>query len=74
VLASQPQVLLAQRTLFPPQTEYVAALEGLWFNAVPVGALLLGDGREAPARPDEIDVPAREIKVPMMPPTMSTEE
>jgi len=74
MLASYPQVLLAQRTLFQLQTEYIAALEGLWVNTVTLRGLLLTDGLEAPARPGEIDMPVREINVPMMPRTMSREE
>lgn len=74
MLASYPQVLLAQRTLFQMQTEYIAALEGLWMNVITLRGLLLTDGLEAPARPGEVDMPVREINVPMAPRTMPREE
>lgn len=64
MLASYPQVLLAQRTLFQLQTEYIAGLEGLWMNVITLRGLLLTDGLEAPARPGEVDMPVREINVP----------
>lgn len=67
MLASYPQVLLAQRTLFQLQTEYIAALESLWMNVITLRGLLLTDGLEAPARPGEVDMPVREINVPMAP-------
>ncbi|MCL5289405.1 MAG: TolC family protein [Acidobacteria bacterium] len=66
MLASYPQVLLAQRTLFQLHTEYIAALEGLWMSGITLRGLLLTDGLEAPARPGEVDMPVREINVPMM--------
>jgi len=65
--ASYPQVLTAQRTLFQLQTDYISALEGLWMNAITLRGLLLTDGLEPPARPSEIDLPVREINVPMSP-------
>ncbi len=67
MLASYPQVLTVQRTLFQLQTDYIAALEGLWMNAITLQGLLLTDGLEAPARPGEINMPVREINVPMAP-------
>ena len=65
MLASYPQVLLAQRTLFQLQTEYIAALEGQWMNVITLRGFLLTDGLEAPATPSEVDMPVREINVPM---------
>jgi cobalt-zinc-cadmium efflux system outer membrane protein len=65
MLASYPQVLLAQRTLFHLQSDYITALEELWMNDVALRGLLLTDGLEAPARPGEIDMPVREINLPM---------
>lgn len=64
MLASYPQVLLAQRTLFQLQTEYIAALESLWMNVITLRGLLLTDGLEAPGRPGEVDMPVREINLP----------
>ncbi len=72
MLASYPQVLLAQRTLFHLQNDYIAALEELWMNDIALRGLLLTDGLEAPARPGEIDMPVREINLPM-PRAMSSE-
>ena len=65
MLASYPQVLLAQRTLFQLQSDYISALEGLWMNDIALRGLLLTDGLEAPARPGEIDMPVREINLPL---------
>lgn len=74
MLASYPQVLLAQRTLFQLQTDYISALESLWMNVITLRGLLLTDGLEAPARPGEVDMPVREINVPMAPRRTSREE
>ncbi len=74
MLASYPQVLLAQRSLFQLHTEYIDALEQLWTNVITLRGLLLTDGLEAPARPGEVDLPVREINVPMMPRLRSREE
>ncbi len=74
MLASYPQVLLAQRTLFQLHTEYIDALEQLWTNVITLRGLLLTDGLEAPARPGEVDLPVREINVPMTPRMRSREE
>jgi cobalt-zinc-cadmium efflux system outer membrane protein len=65
--ASYPQVLRVQQTLFQLQDGYISALEGLWVNAITLQGLLLTDGLEPPARPGEIDLPVREINVPMTP-------
>ena len=63
--ASYPQVLLTQRTLFQMQTDYIAALEGLWANAITLQGFLLTEGLEAPTRPGDVDRPVREINVPL---------
>lgn len=63
--ASYPQVLLTQRKLFQLQTDYIAALEGLWTNAITLQGFLLTEGLEAPTRPGDVDRPVREINVPM---------
>ena len=65
--ASYPQVLKAQQILFQLQDGYIFALERLWVNAITLQGLLLTDGLEPPARPSEIDMPVREINVPMQP-------
>jgi outer membrane protein, heavy metal efflux system len=65
MLASYPQVLKVQQTLFELHDGYIAALEGLWVNAITLQGLLLTDGLEPPARPGEIDLPVREINVPL---------
>jgi cobalt-zinc-cadmium efflux system outer membrane protein len=62
--AAYPQVLIAQRTLFQLQTDYIGALENLWTNALALKGFLLTDGLEAPARPGELDRPVREINLP----------
>ena len=62
--AAYPQVLIAQRSLFQLQTDYITGLEGLWANATILKGFLLSDGLEAPARPGEMDRPVREINVP----------
>lgn len=62
--AAYPQVLIAQRTLFQLQTDYISALESLWTNALALKGFLLTDGLEAPARPGELDRPVREINLP----------
>ena len=65
VAAAYPQVLIAQRTLFQLQTDYIEALESLWTNSIALRGYLLTDGLEAPARAGEMDQPVREINVPM---------
>jgi outer membrane protein, heavy metal efflux system len=47
--AAYPQALIAQRTLFQSQTEYVAALVDLWQNVVQLRGMLLMGGLDAPA-------------------------
>jgi len=62
--AAYPQVLIAQRTYFQLQAEYVAALENLWTASIAINSFLLTDGLEAPSRPTEMDRPVREVDVP----------
>jgi outer membrane protein, heavy metal efflux system len=64
MLASYPQVLKVQQTLFELHDSYIAALEELWVNAITLQGLLLTDGLELPARPGEINMPVREINLP----------
>lgn len=63
--AAYPQVLVAQRTWFQLQTNYIAALQNVWTNAIALRGFLLTDGLEAPARAGEMDQPVREINVPV---------
>lgn len=63
--AAYPQVLIAQRTLFQLETNYVATLENAWINAVALQGLLLTDGLDLPAAPGELDRPVREINMPV---------
>ena len=63
--AAYPQVLIAQRTLFQLQTEYIASLESLWVSTVTLKGFLLSDGLEAPTPPTEVDRPVRETNLPM---------
>jgi cobalt-zinc-cadmium efflux system outer membrane protein len=65
VAAAYPQVLIAQRTLFQLQTDYIEALESLWTSSIALRGYLLTDGLEAPARAGEMDLPVREINVPI---------
>lgn len=71
--ASYPQVLMTQRMMLELQTEYITALEKVQANAVALRGFLLTDGLEAPARPQDLDRPVREINVPSMG-TMAAEE
>lgn len=70
VTASYPQMLKAQHTLYQLQADYISALEGLWVNGITLKGLLLTDGLEPPARPGEVDLPVREINVPMTQPAI----
>lgn len=63
--AAYPQVLIAQRTLFQLETNYIAELENAWINAVALQGLLLTDGLDLPAAPGELDRPVREINMPV---------
>jgi cobalt-zinc-cadmium efflux system outer membrane protein len=65
--AAYPQVLIAQRTLFQLQTDYVMALETLWTNAIALKGFMLTDGLEAPTRAGELDRPVREVNMPAAP-------
>jgi len=62
--AAYPQVLIAQRTLFQLQTDYILSLETLWVSTVTLKGFLLTDGLEAPTPPTEVDRPVREINLP----------
>lgn len=63
--AAYPQVLIAQRTLFQLETNYIVTLEKAWINAVALQGLLLTDGLDHPAAPGELDRPVREINMPV---------
>lgn len=62
--AAYPQVLIAQRTLFQLKTDYVAALENAWVNAISLKGFMLTDGLEAATAPGEMDRPVRETNLP----------
>jgi len=62
--AAYPQVLIAQRTLFQLQTDYITALDNLWANSIALKGFLLTDGLEAPTRAGEMDRPVRELDIP----------
>jgi cobalt-zinc-cadmium efflux system outer membrane protein len=74
MLAAYPRVLDSQRKLYELQTEYIAALEGVWTTGIALQGYLLTDGLEAPARPGEVDRPIRETNVPAPERTMSPGE
>ncbi len=65
--AAYPQVLIAQRTMFQLQTDYIMALETLWTNAIALKGFMLTDGLEAPTRAGEVDRPVREVNMPLAP-------
>ncbi|MDE3137823.1 MAG: TolC family protein, partial [Acidobacteriota bacterium] len=62
--AAYPQVLIAQRTLFQLEDEYVAALEQLGASAIALKSFLLTDGLEAPTPAGRMGNPVREIDLP----------
>lgn len=62
--AAYPQVLMAQRTLFQLKTDYIAALESAWVNAISLKGFMLIDGLEAPTEPGEMERSVRETNVP----------
>ncbi len=62
--AAYPQVLIAQRTLFQLQTNYITALEDVWVNSVALRGFLLTDGLEPPSRASERDRPVGKFTVP----------
>ena len=62
--AAYPQVLIAQRTLFQLQTDYITALDNLWANSIALKGFLLTDGLEAPTRAGKMDRPVRELDMP----------
>jgi cobalt-zinc-cadmium efflux system outer membrane protein len=47
--AAYPQVLIAQRTLFQLQVDYIYALETVWINALQIQGYGLSDGLSAPS-------------------------
>ncbi len=53
--AAYPQALVARRTLFQVQDEYIDALVGVWWNAIQLQGFLLTGGLGAPAgaRPED---------------------
>lgn len=53
--AAYPQVLIAQRTLFQANEQYLEALDGVWRAAVQIHGFLLLDGLEAPPSPGETE-------------------
>jgi outer membrane protein, heavy metal efflux system len=55
--AAYPQVLIAQRTLFQLQADYITALSNLWTNSISLQGFLLTDGLGAPSRAAGIDRP-----------------
>jgi outer membrane protein, heavy metal efflux system len=63
--AAYPQVLIAQRTLVQLETSYINTLENVWINATALQGLLLTDGLDLPAAPNEMDRPVREINLPI---------
>ena len=62
--ASYPQVLIAQRTWFQLQANYITALETLWTNSIALEGFLLTDGLESPSRAGEMDRSVRETNLP----------
>ncbi len=62
--AAYPQVLIAQRTLFQLQADYITALDNLWASSIALKGFLLTDGLEAPTRAGEMDRPVRELDIP----------
>lgn len=62
--AAYPQVLIAQRTLFQLQADYITALDNLWASSIVLKGFLLNDGLEAPTRAGEMDRPVRELDIP----------
>ena len=63
--AAYPQVLIAQKTLFQIEVNYITMLENAWINATALRGLLLTDGLDLPAGPGELDRPVREINLPV---------
>jgi cobalt-zinc-cadmium efflux system outer membrane protein len=49
--AAYPQVLIAQRTLFQLQADYIRSLETVWMNALQIQSFGLSDGLSAPSAP-----------------------
>jgi cobalt-zinc-cadmium efflux system outer membrane protein len=72
MLAAYPRVIQSQRKLFELETEYVQVLEGVWTSGTALTSYLLTDGLEAPARPGEMDLPMREMNLPLPDPDISS--
>ena len=68
--AAYPQVLVAQRTLFRLQTDYITALDNLWANSIALKGFLLTDGLESPSHAGEVGRPVRELNLPSLAPSM----
>jgi cobalt-zinc-cadmium efflux system outer membrane protein len=62
--AAYPQALIAERTFFDLQANYISSLENVWINALTLQGLLLTDGLDVPAAPGEIENAVREINMP----------
>jgi cobalt-zinc-cadmium efflux system outer membrane protein len=71
--AAYPQVLIAQRTLFQLQTDYITALDSLWASSIALKGFLLTDGLEAPSRAGEMDRTVRELNLPSSTTTMPSQ-
>jgi hypothetical protein len=69
--AAYAQVLIAQRTLFQLQANYITALENLWVNLVALQGFLLSDGLESPGDAGEMDRPVGKFSAPS--PTTATQ-
>lgn len=54
--AAYPQVLIAQRTLFQMNEEYLSAVEGTWRAGLQLQGFLLTDALDAPGRPGEVEI------------------
>lgn len=54
--AAYPQVLIAQRTAFQVQADYLLALARLWRSAILIDGLQVAGGLDAPHIPGELDI------------------
>lgn len=54
--AAYPQVLIARRTMFQVNDEYLLALDEAWRSALRIQGFLVDEGLGAPARPGELDL------------------
>jgi cobalt-zinc-cadmium efflux system outer membrane protein len=69
--AAYPQVLIAQRTLFRLQADYITALQNLWTNWIALNGFLVTDGLEAPTTASKMDLTMRETNLLTQPFSMS---